>query len=258
MSTPQQAISTYLDIVKLFPQLYDTDVQKWMKSPTVIRATIMDTDNTLRTQLRKYAPADMTTTPRVMIPIGGPNNEGEGTLLIVNPTTANLLTISEATAVYSQVYKITFTSATEFIVESDLSGAQGTGATDSDFTTTDTYLTISKELWNGKFVKSDIFYVRVYNHEGMLVTLSAYLAAIELLDGIFTEEVPDASPTSSRYQRNYDRLIKAIQDGRIFLEIDLIARDINPVQVDYEIDQYGQDITNYEELGWNKTSQEVS
>ena len=256
MSTPQQAIATYLDIVKLFPQLYDRDEKKWMIHPSTIRATIMDNDPTLRTQLRQYTPADMSQTPRVMPPLRGPDNQGAGTLLTMNADASETLEVSEASTVYSQVYQILFTAPTAFTVESDLSGAQGTGSTTSDFTTTDTYLTIAKELWNGTFVKDDIFYIRVYNHEGTLVTLSAYLAAVELLDGIFTEQVPDASPTSTKYKRDYDRLIRAIQDGTIFLEVGLVAREIGPVQVDYEIDQYGQDITNYEDFEWNKTSQE--
>jgi len=251
MSTPKQAIATYMDVLRLFPQLYDKEDQKWEKSPAEIRATIMEQDFTLRTQLRNYCAADLSSTPRVMPPFAGPHNQSKGVLLTVNGVEE--LTIAESATVYSQVYFIEFTSPTAFTAVSDLSGAQGTGVTDSDFTTTDTFLTIPEELWNGTFVKGDTFYIRVYNHEGMLVTLSAYLAAVQLLDGVFTEEVPDASPTSVKYKREYDRIIRAVQDGIIFLEVGLLARDIDPIQVDYEIDQHGQDITVYREFDWSPT-----
>ena len=85
----------------------------------------------------------------------------------------------------------------------------------------------------------------------MLVHLSSLIGAAGILDSIFTEEVPNASETARRYERLYNRLIKALQDGSIFLEKGLVARDLDPIQIDYVVDQFGRDITDYADFEWD-------
>jgi len=250
-----EAISTYLDIVDLIPQLFDDEAKEFnVLDPQQIRAFILRNDSQLRGQLELHYGTDLTETPRVDQP-APPSpiyNQGAGTLLLQDATGANKLTVLEASELlFSQVYRLEFTSDTAFDVESELTGDQGSGTKSASFTTTDTFLTIPSQLWNGVFAKEDVHYIRVHNYPGMIVHLSALLAATNILDTIFTEEVPDASATSQRYTRLYDRLVRALQQGIITIPGKaMVARDLDPVQVDYEVDEYGRDITDYRDLEW--------
>ncbi len=249
-----EAISTYMDIVDLIPQLIDDEEHLFkVMSPQDIRGFILRNDSQLRGQLELYYGSNLTEVPRVDQPAAAIHNQGKGVLLLQNAGGTKELVVNEsATTLFSQVYKLEFTSESEFDVESELSGTQGTGTiTDDPFTTTDTFLIIAKELWNGVFAKEDIHYIRVYNYPGMIVHLSSLLAATNILDTIFTEEVPDASATSQRYGRLYDRLIRALQGGIITIPGKaIVARDLDPIQIDYEVDRYGRDVTNYAEYEW--------
>jgi hypothetical protein len=82
--------------------------------------------------------------------------------------------------------------------------------------------------------------------------MSSLLAAVYILNTIYTEEVPDASATATKYETIYNRLIRALQKGVIFLEKDLTSRNLDPIQIDYEIDNYGRDVTNYQDDEWNR------
>lgn len=253
-----QTISTYLDIVDLIPQLYDEEEQDFtVLNVPRIRECILRNDRQLLSQLKPYFGSNLTVTPRVTQSVPRFGNSGDGVLRPMNPTGTKTLSVDTSKAVYSQVYQITFGPSDEvFLVESDLSGPQGDGDTSTDFTTTDGILVVAKELWDGSFPVGDVHHVKVYNYEGMLVHLSSLLAASNILDTIFTEEVPDASATAQRYERLYNRLIRALQDGIIFLEKALVARNLNPIQCDYKIDKYGRDITEYADFEWSPTGVE--
>jgi hypothetical protein len=162
------------------------------------------------------------------------------------------MTVRDDPGVETQVYKFTFTSATAYDCTSDLTGVQGSGNTSTTFTTTDTWLSVNKDLWSGTFATGDIWYVPVYNCEGMTTHMSSLLAAVYILNTIYTEEVPDASATATKYETIYNRLIRALQKGVIFLEKDLTSRNLDPIQIDYEIDNYGRDVTNYQDDEWNR------
>ena len=77
------------------------------------------------------------------------------------------------------------------------------------------------------------------------------LAANQVLNTIYTEEVPDASASAEKYLEQYRNQIRALQRGDAFLEKGLSTRDISPVQLDYEIDEYGVDATDYPDKDWN-------
>lgn len=248
-----EAISTYMDIVDLIPQLIDDEDHIFkVMSPQDIRGFILRNDSQLRGQLELYYGSDLTETPRVYQPAAAIHNQGNGVLLLQDSTGSNKLVVDDTAALmFSQVYKLEFTSEDTFKVESELTGPQGTGTTGLPFTTTDAFLTIADQLWNGTHVSGNLHYIRVYNYPGMIVHLSSLLTAANILDTIFTDEVPDASAASQKYLRLYDRLIRALQNGIITIPGKaLVARDLDPVQVDYVIDVYGRDITNYRDYGW--------
>ena len=251
----QEAISTYMDIRGLIPQLYDEESKKWIAPQLRIRGFILRNDAQLRGQLELYYGQNLFSTPRLQQPYPEEGNQGAGVLLAQDTTGANVVSVDvNSETLFSQVYRIEFTGETAFDVTSELSGTQGSGTTGVSFTTTDTYLTIPKECWNGTFAKEDVHYVQVYNYDGLLVHLSSLLTASNLLDTIFTEEVPDASVASTRYTRLYNRLIGQLQDGVITLPgKQMLDRNLDPIQVDYVVDEYGRDITNYEEYEWSPT-----
>ena len=251
MAIKQDAMSNYLDTVDLVPQLYDDEDQNFpVLSPAQIRELIIRNDSQLRGELRPYFGDSLSiTTPYAVTPIARYGNSAAGRLLLTNGTSD--IVVSTGASIYTQVYKITFTSTTAFSCESDLTGSQGTGNTSSAFTTTDTFVGIDETLWNGAFFNGDVHYLKIYNHEQMLVHLSALLTAQYILDTIYTEEVPDASATAEKYGEKYKQSIRMLRNGTAFLEKGLTKRDINPIQVDYEIDEYGSDATKYRDTDWN-------
>jgi len=252
MPSNLETLSTYLDVVDLIPQLYDEEDENFpVLSPQKIRDIIWKNDAQLRSQLKNYYGPDLTSTPRLGTPHPGRGYTGTAQLSGSEPG-GEEITIADNTAVETQVYKFTFTSATAFDCTSDLTGTQGSGTTPVTFTTTDTYLGVHTDLWSGTFATGDIWYVPVYNCEGMTSHLSSLISAVYILNTIYTEEVPDASATATKYETIYNRLIRALQRGVIFLEKDLTSRDLDPIQVDYEIDIYGRDVTNYQDADWSR------
>ena len=252
MAITNQNISNFLDVVDLIPQLYDPEENKFnVLTENEIRSIITRTDSRLKAELRPYYGSDLTTSaPYATTPIPRFGNSEDGNILLANAAGTATLTVSSSLSA-TQVYTVKFTSGTAYTVTSDLTGANGTGATDSSFTTTDTFLTLPTGIFNGTFFNTDIHYIKCYQHEPALVYLSALLAANTILNTIYTEEVPDASATAERYLEQYERQVRALQSGQAFLEKGLSTRDISPVQLDYEIDEYGVDATNYAEKDWN-------
>ena len=251
MSSSLETLSTYLDVVDLIPQLYDEEDGNFpVVTPQKIRDIIWKNDSQLRSQLKNYYGADLTSTPRLGTP--HPSRGYTGTAQLSGSDGVVDMTVSDDSGVETQVYKFTFTSATAYDCTSDLTGVQGSGNTSTTFTTTDTWLSVNKDLWSGTFATGDIWYVPVYNCEGMTTHMSSLLAAVYILNTIYTEEVPDASATATKYETIYNRLIRALQKGVIFLEKDLTSRNLDPIQIDYEIDNYGRDVTNYQDDEWNR------
>jgi len=252
MAVKNDNIANFLDVVDLIPQLYDAEESAFnVLSEIELRSIITRTDSRLRMELKPYYGSSLTTSvPYATASIPRFGNTASGNLLLQNPAGSTTLTVS-ASLTATQVYTITFTSATAYTVTSDLTGANGTGAKGSSFTTTDTFLTIPAALWNGTFFNGDVHYIKVYTHESALVYLSTLLAANQVLNTIYTEEVPDASASAEKYLEQYLRQMRALQRGEAFLEKGLSTRDINPIQVDYEIDEYGTDATNYPNKDYN-------
>jgi hypothetical protein len=242
-----------MDVVTLIPQLLDKDNNTFpVVNEQEIRDIILTNDTQVRADLSGLYGTNLELgLSRVSTPTSSPANTSSGKLLLTDSTHSSSVFISKNDKAYSQVYKVLFTSATAFAISSELSGAQGNTTTSSDITTTDLVLTIEKECWNGTFVTDDVFYVKVHKYEGMLVHLSSLCAANYILNTIYTEEVPDASATAAKYDQMYRRLRRSLTTGEAFLEMGTISRNIDPIQIDYEVDEYGQDVTNYKDSEWN-------
>jgi len=245
-----QTMCTTWDIIGLFPQLWDRENLVFSEaSEEEMRDTISLCDSQILSELRNLYSADLTTTPWVGTPFRPRGQSTSGKLRLTNGSVS--ISISDSALVYTGAYRFDFTSATEFTVTHDLRGTQGTGSTDSSFTSTDTFLTVPAALWEGTFAENDVVIVKVYEYSRMLVRLSSLLSTVTLLDSLFTDESPNASTASQKYQRAYDKLMKDIQKENAFLEAGLITQDISPIQVDYEVNEYGEDVTNYDGYDWD-------
>lgn len=248
-------IATYQDIIELVPNLFDSEkigIHSYAISPLDIREAIIDNDSEIRGILVPLYGDNLKSTPYLSNPTRYKRNSGGGVLL---PTNGSVSIEIASTIPTSQVYKITFTSETEFEVESEYSGDQGAGNTGALFTTSDGYLTIPLALWKGSFETGDIFYLKAYMNEKILVLLSSLLTAANIMDSIYAEQSPDTSTLSQRYQDRYNRLIGRILDKEIVLLEGQGVESVNldPIQVDYEINDLGLDETNYADDEWPRS-----
>ena len=250
-------IATVLDVVALIPQLYDEEDNAFnIRTSGEIRESINRGDGQLRGQLKTRFPEDLTMTPYAAIPIRGFEQRGEDQRLLYRSpdNTKILIVLDDDDLSVSQAYTITFTDPTSFGIVSDLTGPCGTGTTAGNAVTTDGVLTIPHELWDGTFVAGNIVYVKVYNYDRLLVRLSALIAAVEILDSIYTDQVPNASAAAEKYLGIYNQLLSQLKSGDLELTgVSTKDRDIDPIQVDYEVSDLGQDITNYEDREWPAT-----
>ena len=245
----EETICTIKDVRDLLPQIYDNEDNVYVIPESRIRNSILVSNGELRGHLRLYYGTDLTDTPWASIPEPDiDNNASSGSLLLGDGTNE----ITAASTAVSQLWTITFSDATTFTVVSDLYGVQGGATTGTVFTSTNAQLVFNHSLWSGTFAAADVFYVRTYNYEVFLVQLSALAAAVQLLDGFYTDEMPNLSQASIKYRRQYESNLSKLRNKTITLEKGLISRDIDPIQVDYEIDSYGQDVTNYADDEWDR------
>lgn len=241
-------LCTERDVLDLIPQLYDESTDTWsVYSARRLRGFILRSDGIIRTALRATYGADLTSgiTPWASIPETDEDNDaGSGELLPDITVDADAIT---------EVWTLTFTSTTEYNIVGSLSGSQGTGATGSDSASTNGYITVPTANWSGTFAIGDVFYVRTYDIEAAVVEMSALMASGVVLQSRYTEFVPNRSEISREYMEEARKRVDQVTDGDspYALEVGRSARDIDPIQVDWEIDAYGNNITDYAETEWD-------
>lgn len=245
----EEIICTIKDVRDLLPQLYDDEDNVYVIPESRIRNSILVSNGELRGHLNLYYGTDLTDTPWSSIPEPDEDNDSSSGSLLISDGTDE---ITAASTAVSQLWTITFSDATTFAVVSDLYGAQGNATTSTTFTSTNSQLVIVAGLWSGTFAASDKFYVRTYNYEVFLVQLSALAAAVQLLDGFYTDEMPNLSQASIKYRRQYESNLSKLRNKTITLQKGLSSRDLDPIQVDYVIDDAGHDVTNYADDEWSR------
>ena len=252
-----QLLCTELDVIDLAPQLYQSgEANEYpVKSLAQIRSIILTTDGQIRSALRQLYGSTLTITPYAASPEAKSTNTGTGVL-----SDATI-----GTSAITELWTITFSSTTAFSVSGALSGSQGSGTTSAAFTSTNGYLAIPTANWSGTPASNDKFYVRVYAVEAMLIDCSRHLAAAVVLQAEYTEQSPNASSAADRYiayvwgqgaTRDTPRIIGLLQrlmdpSSGLELSVGISARNLDPVQVDWEISDTGEDVTNYAEKAWD-------
>jgi hypothetical protein len=85
-----------------------------------------------------------------------------------------------------------------------------------------------------------------YHYESLLSSLLAKSAASRILERTATSQLSADGPSAQELRREVDDMIKEIQDPYAnVLEIDLKAQDLDTEEVEYDINDYGQDQTDY-------------
>jgi hypothetical protein len=239
-----ELLCTYRDVLALIPQLYNADSDKLSPlNEQEIYNFIFSAGQEVISQLSPWYGRNLkSTTRRVSLPTRAQNFEGTGFLSYSNGSS----TIVVDPLAPTQCLKIEFTSATEFSVSSDMYGPKGSGNTSTAFNVSG-LINIPAALWSGTFAIGNIFYISLYEYEAMLVKLTSLSAAVSILDSIYTEQMPNASENASRYQTSYNTLMKALKDQTAFLEVSVAPQDLTPIEIPYEIDQNGFDVTEYRE-----------
>lgn len=234
-----ELLSTTLDTLDLVPQLFDEDASKWVRTLTEVRNSIYLQDGFLRSALRDKYGEDLTIDPWASFPIPDESNQGD----------SNLTAITVSNDGITEVWTLAFTSATDYTIEGDISGSQGTGKTNLDSSSTNGYVTIPAANWSGTPQSGDKINIRTYNIEPAIIELSSKFTAAYLLSTIYTQEVPNASEAAELWKTNAQGKLEKYLDPTdpSELEIGYIGRDLSTIQVlpKYIISDLGEDESDY-------------
>jgi len=212
-----------------------------------VRQYILRADSIIRDALRPYYAMDSEIEDTAyngppQAPFAVPDHD-----IDANSSDGALSDITVASTAKTEVWTVTFTSATAFSVSGSTSGSQGTGATNSNFTTTNAYITIPSANWSGTFAANDTISIAVYRAKPLIVTCSALMATGLLIKSAF-EGGDGVSARGIDFQTQAETLIERLQrpyedDG---LQLDTFsARDLTPEGVSYFVDLVGHDVSKY-------------
>ena len=242
-----ELLCTELDIVDKVPQLWNSmDGEYSPRSFIDILNVILESDGHIRSSLRQLYGADLTSgiSPWAKVPEANsrPANSGSG---VLSPW------ITVAATAITELWKMTFSSATAVTVTAGISGSQGSGTVSVDFTSTNSYITIPAANWGGTPASGDIFYIRVYDVEAAVMGLSSAWAAHMLLDNLYTEEIPNRSDMAKAYGDMVERLLKSYTNDNSPYELETgkTVRDLDPIPIPGQmvISDTGEDIGVYED-----------
>lgn len=249
--------ATPLDLVTLFNQLVMQDLN--LKDTNVIdpndviqyRYQLMDAIKKSSSIVESYiAPVYNgvpSVSPYASFPISNRNND--------DPS-AYLRGISGVGSdAVNELWKITFNSATNFTVEGDFSGGQGSGTKSTKFTSTNLDVVIDpisdSGIWSGAFAAGDIIWFNTYNRHAQITTLTSMIAMSFVIDNLFYAEVPNELNYASILYNRAIAMLKRLQDptnkdrGGLTLGSTMPTRDLSPIQVEYDINYAGYDMTDY-------------
>lgn len=152
------------------------------------------------------------------------------------------------TTVFTQYYKITFSSATVFTVEGDIEGNVGSGNTSQNFTAGNGDFTLSADADFGSFRAGDIFYFMIYTWEPLITDIATLLATGYALIDHFGEDAEDESKMGSSKVKAALKLLDQLKrpDAKDGIRLpNLPAIDLTPEALPYDIDALGRDRTKY-------------
>jgi len=222
--------SAYTDVVIL----HDGEIESY----------IINQDGIILTYLNQIygGVAGLRTTRWVSTPYRSPTNQGKARLL-----TATLVNTDTP---YTAYWTVKLSSATAFDVVSSLEGSQGSGATDSDFTSSNGEIMLGTNAWisTGEFslTKNDEFYFSVVDVYPIINKLSSDLSAAAILMELYSEAVPNANEYSSLLYNNAISLLDKLADPDSDISLtSTIDYDTDSTPVDYNVNKLGEDQSDY-------------
>lgn len=158
------------------------------------------------------------------------------------------LTVSAAAN--TEQWTITFTTETAFSIRGSISGSQGTGSTDADFTSTNSHVVIESGFWNlddGVPSPGDRLVFSTYKHYESVVTITAKIACAHVLSALLSEVSPAESRAADRLEKEGMDLLKMLADSKSDVTL-TGGEEISDLYIlhRYNITLLGEDTTEYE------------
>jgi len=201
------------------------------------------------------------TTPWITTPYRYPKNANKSKLISVQ--------LNEVEDIYTAFWTLHFGAATGtttstttttpptpkynppeyYTITSSLEGAQGTGDTNNDSTSTNGEITVGANAWDereGGYQLGDEFYFSVVDVYRIINKLSADLAAAAVLMEMYSEAIPNANEYATRLYDDAMTVLKELADPDSGVSLTAtVDYDTDSTPVDYNINKLGEDQSNY-------------
>lgn len=253
-TSKSRMFSTVLDVVRRgryirtesfdFSDTEESYAERPIMTDGEIESFILNQDGVVLTYLnQKYEGAEgLRTTRWVTTPYASPKNTGSSKLIAA--------TLVNTTDPYTAFWTVRFTNATAFDVTSSLEGSQGSGATDADFTSTNTELQIGTNAWNADLEKpiqeGDEFYFSIVDVYPIINKISSDLATCAILQELYSEAVPNSSEYSLSLCKKAMELLEKLADPDSVISLtETTDFDLSSTGVDYNIGALGEDKSDY-------------
>lgn len=244
---------TPLDIVQFFNQLVTDDLNLTEDSQIdpveivqyrhYLYGFIKDASSIINTHLVKMYNGMPTVTPYAAVPVSNRQNSNPASHLL------GLSSVGSDAAV--DLWKIKFTSITDFTVSSNFSGAQGTGNLTTKFESTNGDIVIDPTtdtgIWNGNFAEDDIIWINTYNRHEIVVTMATMYATSLALDSLYAGELPNQTEYPVSLRKQVIALLNKLADptkSNVTLDATTGKIDYRPIELPYVIDIGGYDVTD--------------
>jgi len=163
-------------------------------------------------------------------------NSGDIALSDINPTTSAV----------TELWTITFIDTSRYNVYGTVSGDKGSGNTKANFSCTQIDIPLAN--WSGAAVADDVLYVATYRFDPLVVALSAKLstavAIMSVFEGVSEEMAAEGRRMYTAAMDLLRRMQRPYADDGLRLGT-FSTRDISPEGIEYKIDSYGIDISQY-------------
>jgi len=186
---------------------------------------------------------ELGTTLHLFSPIG---KKSDGTDNTSGSNDLQHVTLNTGSELYTSVWKLTFTSTTEFSVLSFLEGAQATGAKGSQYNSTNGAVTIEADYWEtGTNATGDLYWFSVSRAWKIINTISKTLAASFLLTELTGDQSSEDSSVARVYWNRAKQWLDMLESGKMSLDSsDVETIDVTPQYTPYQIDKYGNSLEN--------------
>lgn len=236
-------ITSWIDVINEVPHYFDWDTGQFINtSKNQILSAIKFEENHLRSKLRPYYGTDLS--------VG--TNRFDTYNLTINKNSDFIINDSYITVTtqFTQVYKIVFqeesdaAETTKVVVYPD-KGSPVNGDITGDIDLVN--ITLGSSIWTGyTFHKGEVIYLVQSHYEVILSDLVSQMTAARILERTANSQLAADGPSAQELRQQSNELIKQITDPYSnLLEISLKAQDLDSEQVEYNIDDYGEDQTDY-------------